>query len=1079
MPNSTTLFDLDVKSTISRLGAFVLLTILSCMPVRSETGDLQPTARQQLDNIKVQPDDVERAWLDQKQALIVGVTSDSLPPYRIFSEHNSFEGLTADYLAALQSELAIEIKVRPFTTANAAFDALRQGQIDLVATATSQEASHFGVQLTPPYGQSELALFADGGDLHEYSISDPKLRIAVANSAALSMYRRNGGQGAFIMYATPLAAMASVLTGDNDVYLGDTLSTYYLSSQLFSVQFEINQSTRLPKVDLSFALAANNPVLAGLLNRGLGSITHRQMNNAQYFWGDFESGDLSDFRLHLSNAERTWISNAGVVNIAISEDLAPYAFFNSNGRLNGIASDLLGIIRRKTDIHLKIIRVSSLSEVNALLNTGKASLGILTEPSESSLSYLHTRTLAVAPYLFVMRRNDQAQLEAQSTAPVAVAKGYLQNALIARQYPHVRIVNTETMGEAFNLVRDGKADFVLAPANVARYYLSYKYESSLKIGGILNVEDAKIVFAAPGNHPELISIINKAMIEIPPRKNLQIIGLWRANSATDEKYWEGIASSIWRSFEVLGALLVVAGLLIVVQRRRILRKRHDLEQRQLLLDELQVAKESAEKASRSKSVFLATMSHEIRTPLNAIIGMLELVLTRKDNAELNTQSVHIAYESANHLLALIGSILDISRIESGKLSLSPEPTRIKELLESTSNVFSGLARQKRLYLRLDIAPLATELVWVDALKVKQIISNLLSNAIKFTEQGGIEIRCQVSPASKTSLQVVISVSDTGVGIPAAQIDQIFNPFFITRDAINDPNAGAGLGLAICKELSNFMGGHLEVESDRKFGTQMTFSIVLECVSAETHVTSPVSGSTADKSLDVALTLLIVEDHLPSQYLLYQQLSYLGHRVVTASNGLEGLAMWQENEIDIVLTDANMPQMSGIEMTQSIRRLEQSRGVRPCIIIGLTADAQREALERCLASGMDHALTKPITLADLNRWIPKLDTDEQQLKNLPSSTSTIHAALAEQVIESNNSELEALQRALDKEDLKEMERVAHKLKGTAYMLNHSGLLEQCIEVEELCADGMMSINTLEAVTTLMQSLEAINQALRPS
>ena len=228
-----------------------------------------------------------------------------------------------------------------------------------------------------------------------------------------------------------------------------------------------------------------------------------------------------------------------------------------------------------------------------------------------------------------------------------------------------------------------------------------------------------------------------------------------------------------------------------------------------------------------------------------------------------------------------------------------------------------------------------------------------------------------------------------------------------------------------------------------------------------------------------MTLLIVEDHLPSQYLLYQQLSYLGHRVVTASNGLEGLAMWQENEIDIVLTDANMPQMSGIEMTQSIRRLEQSRGVRPCIIIGLTADAQREALERCLASGMDHALTKPITLADLNRWIPKLDTGEQQLKNLPSSMSTIQAALAEQVIESNNSELEALQRALDKEDLKEMERVAHKLKGTAYMLNHSGLLEQCIEVEELCADGMMSINTLEAVTTLMQSLEAINQALRPS
>ena len=267
--------------------------------------------------------------------------------------------------------------------------------------------------------------------------------------------------------------------------------------------------------------------------------------------------------------------------------------------------------------------------------------------------------------------------------------------------------------------------------------------------------------------------------------------------------------------------------------------------------------------------------------------MLELVLTRKDNAGLNTQSVHIAYDSANHLLALIGDILDISRIESGKLSLSPEPTRIKELLETTSNVFSGLARQKRLYLRLDISPLATELVWVDALKVKQIISNLLSNAIKFTEQGGIDIRCHVTPASKTSLHVLISVSDTGAGIPAAQIDQIFKPFFITRDAISDPNAGAGLGLAICKELSDFMGGRLEVASDTKLGTQMTFSIVLDCVRAESHILTPAPGGTVSLNQDVKLTVLIAEDHLPSQYLLYQQLSYLGHRVVTASNGLEG------------------------------------------------------------------------------------------------------------------------------------------------------------------------------------------------
>lgn len=182
-------------------------------------------------------------------------------------------------------------------------------------------------------------------------------------------------------------------------------------------------------------------------------------------------------------------------------------------------------------------------------------------------------------------------------------------------------------------------------------------------------------------------------------------------------------------------MLLVAGMLIVAQRRRIRRKRQDLQQRQLLMDELQVAKESADHASRAKTVFLATMSHEIRTPLNAIIGMLELVLTRRGETELDHQSMHIAYESAVSLLALIGDILDISRIESGKLELAPEPARMTVLLESVGNVFSGLARQKQLRLTLDIDAQASAQVWVDAVKVKQIVSNLLSNAIKFTEQG--------------------------------------------------------------------------------------------------------------------------------------------------------------------------------------------------------------------------------------------------------------------------------------------------------------------------------------------------------
>lgn len=1068
-----------MKRIFPQLNALLLLLVLGCCTqATAETGDLQPTARQPINNVKIQLRAKERAWLEHKQTLIVGVTRDPLPPYRMFTEQKSFEGLSADYLVAMQRELGIAVIVRPYDSDKAVYEALRQGHVDLVASATVQETTDLGGQLTPPYAVTELALFAEGGDLHEYSIHDPHLRIAVANSTALALYKSHGGQGIFTLYPSPLEAMASVLIDTNDVYLGDTLSTYYLSSQLFSNQLEVNQSARLPEAKVGFAVAANNQLLAGLFERGLSGINHCQMASAQYLWGDFEGCDEGVFRNRLTDTERTWLDNTGMVKLAISEDMAPYAFFNSHGHLNGIASDLLDIIRRKSDIRFKIIRASSLAEVDSLLAKGEADLGILTEVSHGPLPYLRTRSLATAPYLFVMRNDDQTLLDEQSTATVAVAKGYLLSPLIARQYPHVSIKETDTMGEAFKLVREGTAEFVLAPANVARYYLSYKYETSLKVGGIVNIPSANVVFAAPENHTQLVSIFDKAMVEIPPRDFLQIIGRWRANSATDEKYWEGIASYIWRSFEVLGALLLVAGLLIMIQRSRIQSKRRDLEQRQLLLDELQEAKESAEKASHSKSVFLATMSHEIRTPLNAIIGMLELVLTRKDKAELNNQSVHIAYDSATNLLALIGDILDISRIESEKLTLVPEPARIKEFLESTTNVFSGLARQKRLYLRMEIDPLAAEQVWVDGLKFKQILSNLLSNAIKFTEQGGINIHCKVSPASETALHFHIGVSDTGAGIPAAQIDQIFKPFFVTRNPVSDPNAGAGLGLAICQALSELMGGHLEVESEPEVGTCMTFTVVLERVSAESRVDKAAPASLANQVTDAPLTVLIVEDHLPSQYLLYQQIAYLGHHPITASNGLEGLAMWQEHEVDIVLTDCNIPEMSGHEMTKSIRRLEQSRGVRPCLIIGLTADAQREVLERGLASGLDHSLAKPITLVDLNRWIPKRDTDNQQAKNAPTPMCNIRAAMAEQMIASNDVERAALQQALAKDDLLEVQRIAHKLKGTAYLLNHSALLDQCVEIEDLCAEGVMSVGVLEALSTLIQSLEDINQSLRP-
>ncbi|KFE45212.1 histidine kinase [Pseudomonas congelans] len=482
----------------------------------------------------------------------------------------------------------------------------------------------------------------------------------------------------------------------------------------------------------------------------------------------------------------------------------------------------------------------------------------------------------------------------------------------------------------------------------------------------------------------------------------------------------------------------------------------DISERRQLIEDLQAAKEQADAASRAKSTFLATMSHEIRTPMNAVIGMLELALKRAEHGELDRSAIEVAYSSANDLLDLIGDILDIARIESGRLSLNPERANLRRLVESVLRVFDGLARQKDLELVLELDSRINADVLIDPLRFKQILSNLVSNAIKFTPMGRIKVVLQAAESPDPQLlHLHITVQDSGIGISVEDQQRLFEPFAQADNTGQMARTGAGLGLVICRSLCMMMGGNLSLDSTPGHGTRISMNLVLTTLEA-------LSGQpVAEQPVAVAhqtLRILIVDDHPANRLLLCQQLGYLGHHCEMAENGARGLERWKADDFDLVVADCNMPIMNGYDMTAAIRRQERASERQRCPVWGFTANAQSDEIERCRTAGMDDCLFKPIGLSMLSERLAAI-APLAHTRTLPFSLASVSNLTGErpemverllaQLLHSNHEDRLALARLTPEKDRRKTRDLAHRIKGAARIITASRVVDACDALELAC------------------------------
>ncbi|TEA62345.1 MULTISPECIES: transporter substrate-binding domain-containing protein [unclassified Pseudomonas] len=485
----------------------------------------------------------------------------------------------------------------------------------------------------------------------------------------------------------------------------------------------------------------------------------------------------------------------------------------------------------------------------------------------------------------------------------------------------------------------------------------------------------------------------------------------------------------------------------------------DISERRELLDELRSAKERADDANRAKSTFLATMSHEIRTPMNAVIGMLELTLKRMDQAHPDRSGIETAYHSAKDLLGLIGDILDIARIESGRLSLHPERINLIDTIGSVVRIFEGLARQKQLSLEVSVTPAELNVdVHLDPLRFKQVLSNLISNAIKFTEEGHIRITLDVLPTNDPERSMVqLTVQDSGIGITTQDQSRLFEPFAQAGNGGQRTVSGAGLGLVISRNLCEMMGGKLRLSSLPGVGTQVSLSLPLTIFPA--RVTKAEDEPQIHASL-TPLTVLVVDDHPANRLLMCQQLEYLGHRFRIAEDGLRGLEEWKSGEFDLVIADCNMPVMNGYELTRAIRQHEKLTHRPACTVLGFTANAQPEEILRCKQAGMNECLFKPLSLNSLSQWVnsvqPLFRAPAFNLQGLTLLTggnpSQTHRLLAE-LLNSSRVDRQELQALSLTRDPPALAVIAHKIKGAARIAQASRLIDSCDALEQACLQAL--------------------------
>ncbi|BEM40417.1 hybrid sensor histidine kinase/response regulator [Serratia marcescens] len=1113
----------------------------------------------------------------QYSTLKVGMLYYINPPLMNLRWDGRLEGVYADYLSLLQTIAGIPLEVRMYHTMSQAQAALQQGDIQLLASTTSslleKKMEESNAIMVQPYTLLTRKENLNMKPAVMNILIAPKIHPDVVSKLQQS-YK------SVTVAGSAQNAIQDVLNNDSDAYLdGQSQIAYLLAFRPFS---DLGYRNNFSLGEQKYNFVDNQQGrLTTLINSIFERIPHALRNEIYERWLSGLTIESNRDAIVFSQKDRDWLKTHPVINVAINSSDAPYAFLDKSNQITGLDIDLLRLLGDKVGVSFNFIAAEGADDVLAMLKEGKAHItpSLIGTP-ERRKKLLFSDPYGTIEWVMITRNERDAphNFEQLKHRRIAIPRGHALLDVL-KKTPEIYVFEVNNTVQGIDMLLAGAADATLENLASANYLQASRYGSTIAIQSLYNSLQAERLGVAL-NYPELLEIINKAIVALQPNElrslrlkwfsvanvtsfdrgqtspwNMMWTGVllvitlssvfWRSYLARQicrrkraEKklqnllgYWETlfnnmptpmfvcdlsmniIAANLWFQREMgyvdqtvvgqslfslcflqpadeqeVGTLFLrcLAGAPVHFSDRQIMihgQSREvylwferysdtegvvqgiiggwfDVTERKQLARELLLARNKAERASHEKSDFLARMSHEVRTPLHAIIGILELEVKRQPPQA----PVHIAWRAAVSLLGIIGAVLDFSRIEAGQVVLNWQSVALREVLETSAATFEYAAKEKGLAFttQIDLAPDAYHLL--DATRVTQIVNNLLSNAVKFTDHGGItfSVSCVSSRVNQQD-EMILQVIDTGCGIPVNMYKAILLPY-VQVEHNSMSKGGSGLGLPISAQLSSLMGGELEIKGNQNGGTQAVLRLPLK---RSEKPQCDESGDIGCDDLNESLNILLVDDLAANLQVLSLQLTASGHHLTLAESAKQAMGLLENHWFDMVLTDCQMPEMNGYELTGWIREYVKQTQLPPMIVLGHTANAFSTELVRCQEAGMDGVLIKPLTQKKL---IAEISRYYRLVHGEPKLTFAEIGALAQQDLKMELRMLKALEQGIV-EDIAALDHLpaqtenvlhhAHRIKGAFALLGYQQGIRVCLRIEK----GQR--NDIETIKKLLQ------------